>query len=162
MNIKVDGQSFNLLLIENVDQFDVNSSIIGHLIHGYLAKVKDKHSWEEIMNAMNIGIVHLFVCVGVKNGIGASILTAHPVDNDNKNSAMVNIGFLDHTVVNDDESKLIKKMSLSLLEKWAKDNNIKSLLMQTQHKETVFDKFLRPDGWKRVTSVYEKEISNGR
>lgn len=163
MNVApVLGKSYNLHVIDNMEEFDERSPILSELVGGYLLKSPDKYTREEILNAMQLGTSRVFICMTEKNGLGLSLLTAHPVTDDGKLAAMVNIGYMSYDHATDDEAKNIKKESLVALENWARSKGMTSLLMQNNQKEGVFDRFLRPDGWKRIMTVYEKELVNGQ
>lgn len=154
----VAGKSYSLHVIDQLEEFDERSPVLSEVVAAYLSRVNEKYTREEILNALNIGTGRVFICMGIKNGMGVSLLTAHPVDSDGVKSAMVNIGYVDHNQVNDDEAKGIKKESLAALDVWARSRGMVSLLMQNNNKEGTFDRFLRPDGWKRIMTVYEKEL----
>lgn len=163
MNVApVLGKSYNIHVIEAIEEFDERSPILSELVAAWLSRVVEKYTREDILNAMQIGTGRVFICMGEKNGLGVSLLTAHPVLEDGVPCAMVNIGYLDYNHVNDVEAKNIKHESLEALKKWAIDRKMKSLLMQSSHKEESWDRLLRPEGWKRIMTVYEKELTDGQ
>lgn len=154
----------NYKQIDNVDEFIDNAPTIRNLVKMYVDTVGDKFTVDDIMNMMNLAVGQKSIFIGLftRLGMGVGLMTAHAVNhNDMKLGAMVHIGVVDRTMQAVHARWCIDTAMQSLF-KWAENLGMTSIFTQTSRSEKPFDKLLDRYGWKRITTVYEKEITNGK
>ena len=159
MDTKVEhGLSCNVL---NADEFMNASPTIRHLVKMYLDTVHDKYDADTIMNIMSIAVDQptFFIFLAEKNGVGVGLMTAHAVNIDSKAGGMLHIGVVDKNLSRAESVQVIDEAMRYLFE-WAEKNNMPSIFTQTQRNEKAFDRLLMKYGWKRITTVYEREVSH--
>lgn len=150
-----------------VDEFVEKSPIIRMLVKKYVESKgsgNERLSVDQIMDIMTvaIGSKTFYVFLAEKDGRGVGLMTAHAVNhNDTKLGAMIHIGVVDEKLSNSESEATIKE-AMDRLSDWANSNEMSSVFAQTMRSERPFDKLLLKYGWKRITTVYEKEITDER
>lgn len=144
------------------------SPTIRMLVNKYMdskgAGEDEKYSVDAIMNIMGLAShsKSMFILLAEKDGTGVGLMTAHAITHDDvKKGGMIHIGVVDENL-SKKESNIVITEGMRRLSIWAEDNDMKSIFAQTQRSEQPFDRLLMKHGWKRITTVYEKEISHGK
>lgn len=153
----------NFKRIQSNDAFVDHCVDIRKLVNAYIVSAGDKYTSDEIMNLMQIASPQstFFLLIIYYDELPVGLLTAHAVvHNDSNQGGMVHIGYIDQQTPKDIAQKILDG-AMSRLDEWAAENKFKNLFIQTSRIERSFDKLIFRFGFKRITTIYEKEIKYG-
>lgn len=153
------GLSYKRLL---PDDFINLAPAIRVLVKSYIEKAGDKYTVDQIMDFMHVAIGEkTFLLFFVEyNDEPVGMLTAHAVFyNDKTLNGMVHIGYIEPHVPRILSTKIVKA-AMDALDEWAIENKMPTILLQTERQDGAFMKLMGKHGWKKITTVYSKEVTN--